>query len=43
MKFINFANYIKKMIMNISIKTVLHLCKQAILLLLVLQEHQKPT
>ena len=33
MKFINFDNYIKKMIMNILIKTVLHLNMLAILLL----------
>ena len=43
MKFINFDNYIKKMIMNILIKTVLYLNILAILLLLALLEHQKPT
>ena len=32
-KFINFDNYIKKMIMNLLIKTVLHLNMLAILLL----------
>ena len=43
MKFINVDNYIKKMTMNTLIKTVLHLCMLAILLLLALREHQKPT
>ena len=43
MKSINFDNYIKKMIMNILIKTVLHLKILVILLLLALREHQKPT
>ena len=43
MKFINFDNYVKKKIMNILIKTVLQHCMLAILLLLALREHQKPT
>ena len=42
MKFINFDKYIKKMIMNILIKTVLHLNIHLILLLLELQDIQKP-
>ena len=42
MKFINFDNYIKKMIMNILIKTVLYLNIHLILLLLELQDVQKP-
>ena len=43
MKFINFDNYIKKMIMNILIKTVLYLNILVILLLLDQVELQKPT
>ena len=42
MKFINFDNYIKKMIMNILIKTVLYLNIHLILLLLELQDVAKP-
>ena len=42
MKFINFDNYIKKMIMNILIKTVLRLCILRILSSWVLQDVQKP-
>ena len=43
MKFINFDNYIKKMIMNILIKTVFYLNIHLILLLLDQVEPQKPT
>ena len=43
MRFINFDNYIKKMIMNILIKTVLHLNILVILLFWAVQEHLKPT
>ena len=43
MKFINFDKYIKKMIMNILIKTVLYLSILVILLLLELQDVRKPT
>ena len=42
MKFINFDNYIKKMIMNILIKTALYLNIHQIQLLLGQQELQKP-
>ena len=41
MKFINFDNYIKKMIMNILIKTVLYNNIHRIQLLLELQDVQK--
>ena len=43
MKFINFDNYIKKMIMNILIKTVLHVNILVILLSLDTQELLKQT
>ena len=42
MKFINFDYYIKKMIMNILIKTVLYLNIHIILLLLELPDVVKP-
>ena len=41
MKFINFDDYIEKMIMNILVKTVLHLSILVILLLLELQDVKK--
>ena len=43
MRFINFDNYIKKMIMNILIKTVLYPNILVILLFWAVQEHLKPT
>ena len=43
MKFINFDNYIKKMIMNILIKTVLYLNTLVIALLLDIQDVVKQT
>ena len=42
MKFINFDNYVKKIMMNILIKTILNLNIHQILLLLELQDVVKP-